>query len=120
MKSFKYSGEIQQSFITNYVPVDPCNFALVSILTAKEAVEEGQISKMIIFEYPFAIEEVQNIQEGVKIIKGKAVPKFKSTVIKSPYRVHVTNPDDVQRLEQWLETTVMNIQVTDPIPPESL
>jgi hypothetical protein len=107
MQTFKFKVEIPQSFITNYVPVTPSNFALVSVIEAKEAVEEGKISKLILFEYPFAVEDVENIQDGVKVIKDKVVPKFKSTVIKSPYRVHVTNPDDVQRLEQWLENTVI-------------
>lgn len=120
MQTIKYQVEIERSFMTNYLPVTPCNFAIISVVQAKE-VQEGQINKAIIFEYPFAIDDVENIQTGTKILKGQYVPTFKNTVIKGPYRATVSNPEDVEKIEAWLETTVINMPVSsDPIPPEFL
>jgi hypothetical protein len=107
MQTVKWQQEIERSFMTNYIPVTPCNFAIISVIRAKEE-KEGQINKAIVFEYPFAIDDVENVQTGTKILKGQYVPTFKNTIVKGPYRATISNPEDVERIEifsQLLKST---------------
>ena len=108
MQTIKYSGEIEKSLISNYIPITPTNFAVISVIKAKEP-KEGEVNSMIIFEFPFAIEDVENVQTGTKVLKNQIVPTFKSTVIKTPYRATVTKEKDVLKIENWLEGTVVQM-----------
>jgi hypothetical protein len=108
MQTIKYQVEIERSYMTNYLPVTPSNFAVITVVRAKEP-KEGEINKAIIFEYPFAIEDVENIQTGTKILKDQIVPTFKNTVIKGPYRATISNPKDVAKIEAWLESTAIQM-----------
>ena len=120
MQTIKYQTEIERSYLTNYLPITPSNFAIITVVKAKEP-REGEINKAIIFEYPFAIEDVENVQTGVKVLKGAAVPTFKNTIVKGPYRATISNSEDVGKIEAWLEVTAIKMSVnSDPIPPEFL
>jgi len=114
MQTIKYTGVSDKTQIINFIPITPSNFAVISYLIS---LDKDNPNNAIIFEYPVAIEDVVPNQDGIKVIKGKAVPKFKNQIIKSPYRAIIVDPIEVANCYNWLLSTVVvdtTIQLLEP------